>query len=332
MLTHGVQNETDRVNNGSQPTYNGKDKRNKTMRIPYIMQPEHEQVTASTLAGVGMRYYLSPTHQSAVVQRQFNNWKFDKEIYMNQIRAVLKEDYKDKTYEEIKELLGKMKSIDLVDGGDQQKLNAARLDILINLYDHLEAEKPDAEKEFTHYLMLERKEELPEGTEEGPKGTLNSEKTNLLSAIDCKVLDQSNMEEYRGALFIESFVSMASKEGLRLLRKVLNSASERGINKVVLGAYQGTEKYYTDIGFEKAGNCYSGEGRAEVMSEEDAIKFVKENFGDIDNKIECGVEHFLLYPIYHADIAVVLEKLNQRLSEVENLDSQRVWVTGGKPI
>lgn len=331
MLMHRVQNKTDRVNNGSQQTCNGKATRDRTVRIPYIMQPKHEQVTESIFPGMGMQYYLNPPIQSAVVQRQFKPLNFSTEVYMKKIREVLKEEYQNFSIDKIKDLLYDMKSRDVVKGNDNKvlEMNAARLDILINLYDHLDTETSEGKNEFTHYLMLEKKAETPEGGEEEPVGTLNSETTNLLSAIDCKVLDAGNGEDYAGALFIESYVSTASGEGSRLLRKVLNTALVQGITKVVLGAFKGTEKHYTDLGFDKKEGLYSGEGEAKVMGNDEAIALVKEQFGDIEYEIEVGIEKSILYPIYTADIATVLSKIP---NINPNLDSQRIWVTGGNPL
>lgn len=314
MLTHEIQNKENEVKNNKLPVYNMTAKNHHKIQIPYTMHPEQEQIPESPFADTGLRYHdvLKQNHvRSDVVQGEFVKAFFNGEVYMKKIRELLKNEDRYETYEDViaaideaedekeAETEGYGKLIKDEEGTAKHKHDIMRFDILINLYEHLEKEKLEG-PEFTHYLMFE--EDIEENS------VINSQNTNLLSAIDCKKIKWKG----ENVLFIESFVSLAPNTGIELLQEVL-SAQGQETTRVALGAYRDSYNYYEKLGFNAALGYYSGEGKAEIMDEEQALNFIK--LEGKNDSIQEALKNDELYPIYEAEIATVLKKIKERKKE-----------------
>ena len=310
----------------------------KEIQIPYTMVSEYEQ--AEEAIRVGEQHSVRETShgwehdtgivlqrqndQPAVIQRQFNTCWFDIGIYLKQICKIIGRNWNKMKSEELyRDILQRWENGEYasIDGRD-----SARLDILMNLCQHFVSQTNPDTGEFDHYLLLEG------NTQPQNNAILESEKEELLAAIDCKSLSEeegagtvpealkkaeeeaktkeeegadNSEEETSGVLWIESFVGMQKGKGSILLREVLNAREE---SIVALGVYPGTENHYSGLGFLPLEGYYSGEDKACAMNSDMAADFMIKTIKNMNEDEFTG-----LFEFGNNSITEVLEEFRKGL-------------------
>ncbi len=235
------------------------------------------------------------------------------------------EDWKENSLGEILDILTKA---ELEHKVEQQKnrfrKNHSRLDIITDLIDHC----IDGKSNYTHYHMYD-------GGKVGSIEELNGKSVQeqaaaLLSAIDCRILKKLSI--YENVLWIESFVSFAPKKGIELLKEILHDESRDLIEHVALGAYPGSEVYYSSLGMGKIEGYYSMKEDGSVKDMEGTLQYLKE-YPDRDikkgikaitdekkgeetekeNIISFGLEYYKIYPVYCLDKQTLIENIQKNL-------------------
>lgn len=279
-----------------------------------------------------------------VLQGQFVEVKFGKAIYEKKVKEALREMFElgdcygdnplrrhgdiEKIYElfmdyivegkenkegrefghdVIYEELDKIAQLTQSQGSRASKI-IARLDILLDFIKNFDGETSTSNKKespgasrYTHYHMY------GEGTTL-TKGDRVEDDADLHAAIDC---DFSNIShggaKLANTLWIESFISFQKGAGKELLRNVL--CENDTIENVALGAYPGTETYYTDtLGMTELKNIYIHKDGKTYLTTEEALKKVMSEDEQAE-KIKQGIEQGDFYPVYHASTQTVMGML-----------------------
>ncbi len=212
---------------------------------------------------------------------------------------------------------------------EQKKIlnnNCSRLDIIANLIDHC----IDGKSTYTHYHMYDG--EQVGSIEELNGKSVQEQAAALLSAIDCRILKK--LSTYENVLWIESFVSFAPKKGIELLKEILHDESRDLIEHVALGAYPGSEGYYSSLGMKKIEKYYSMEEDGSVKNKDDTVEYLKAN-PDLEIKkgikaitdekkdeeteketiISFGLEYYKIYPVYCLDKQTLIENIHKKLDK-----------------
>ena len=275
------------------------------------------------------------SHQR-VLQGQFINRRICSGVYLEQLRNILirfRDSGKEGPWqycelregnrelcqhflEDYSNIYGQLEA--MVNSWPELKRDLARFDILKNLVEHCIGN----EAQYEHYHMYQDGSMIHDNNEGDAEVAVGS---SLVSAVDCQRKSIKTGDSdfiLNNVLWIESFVSLQSGAGKRLLREILNDAENAGVENVALGAYPGTQNYYENIlGMQRNLRIYVLEDGGEVVDKREAALMFRRDLEDSwkvdmnedeeNSLINKGLEEFYLYPFYYATKQHILERLER---------------------
>lgn len=198
-------------------------------------------------------------------------------------------------------------------GLNEGNKSIARLDVLLDFMKHFEDEtnppsggQNSLDHRYEHYHAYGEDTVLTEGSRV-------KDDADLRAAIDCDVrsIKQGEQVLWEKVLWIESFLSFQKGMGQELLRNVLREKAD--VEYVALGAYPGSEKYYSDsLGMKEAKNLYVDVDGKTYLNEQKALEQMGddgEQEEEKEEKIKRGIREGFFYPVYCASKETVMKKI-----------------------